>query len=112
VDVSLCDICTSPGRCCTDLALSGGDKVRGFLNDRDMTRERVEEVLIAHNLPFKPLREEQKSDGMVWRFTCPKLTPEGRCGDYENRPNLCRDYQPGEDGLCVYYVSPEEARAA
>lgn len=23
------------------------------------------------------------------------------CADYDNRPQLCREYQAGQDGLCV-----------
>jgi Fe-S-cluster containining protein len=34
------------------------------------------------------------------RFTCKHLLPNGDCGDYENRPRMCRDY-PYEDS-CMF----------
>jgi len=37
-------------------------------------------------------------------FDCTKLGADGRCMDYENRPELCRVYQPQEDALCAEYV--------
>lgn len=41
---------------------------------------------------FGPLPE----DKVQWpRFTCRHLTEEGNCGNYENRPNMCRNYPYG-----------------
>lgn len=31
------------------------------------------------------------------RYTCSKLLPNGDCGDYENRPKMCREYPYGEE---------------
>lgn len=28
----------------------------------------------------------------IMPLKCRNLTPEGRCGDYENRPQVCRDF--------------------
>lgn len=46
----------------------------------------------------------ERAPGWVF-WSCKNLTPEGRCGDYENRPELCRTYEPGQDLLCVEYVT-------
>lgn len=65
-----------------------------------------------HHLPFIPLDTyaSTAADAMPGyvgiRWQCKNLTPEGRCGDYENRPNLCRIYEPGEDRLCAVYIEP------
>lgn len=32
-------------------------------------------------------------------ITCQKQLPDGRCGDYENRPQVCRDFKA--DDFCV-----------
>ncbi len=38
---------------------------------------------------------------------CQKLLPSGKCGDYENRPYVCRDFQA--DYLCYFLSSlPQE----
>lgn len=48
-----------------------------------------------------------------WRLWCPNLTREGRCGDYENRPRLCRSFQAGSDPLCIMHgmIEPPAAPA-
>jgi len=56
--------------------------------------EGAENVQIG--LPFLPLMLQ----GGWWMFTCPLLV-DGRCSDYDNRPELCRDYQPMSDLLCA-----------
>lgn len=35
--------------------------------------------------------EENKEDN-VYFYHCPKLTEDKRCSDYENRPQICRDF--------------------
>jgi Fe-S-cluster containining protein len=34
-----------------------------------------------------------------FKTPCRHITKKFKCGDYENRPQICRDY-PGEDNLC------------
>ncbi len=37
------------------------------------------------------LLEKNKEDN-VYFYHCPKLTKDNRCSDYENRPQICRDF--------------------
>jgi Fe-S-cluster containining protein len=96
---SMCDRCMSPGACCKRLTLSGP-----FVEP--MSLERAEHLLIspawiAQTLGvFRPAA--QTPEGR-WEFMCTALDRNGRCSIYENRPELCRRYLPGEDPLCVHY---------
>jgi len=109
--MSACDTCSSPGACCKDFALNVG------LFDKDSWKDDAAKKMVHHKLPFIPLRlavegnetagGPSEIDGRVSiRFSCPLVTPEGLCGDYENRPQLCKDYQPLSDRLCAMYVEP------
>lgn len=40
---------------------------------------------------FELLHEKLEGE-KVYFYHCPKLTEENRCSDYENRPNICRDF--------------------
>lgn len=123
---SMCNRCTLPGKCCI-----GFDLDYAPLN-RCETSEQVLDILgnvvtynpgcvaminppadtednlrssgntdVRRGLPFQPLL--RRSNG-VWRFWCPVLDIKtGRCGDYENRPALCRNYEPGSDKLCAMH---------
>jgi len=35
---------------------------------------------------------EQNEETDVYFYHCPKLTKDNRCSDYENRPQICRDF--------------------
>jgi Fe-S-cluster containining protein len=96
--MSLCDVCMSPGHCCKRMHITGG--IEGRRLSDPMSYERAEHLVLEYKLPFRPL--EQTDEG-VWTFWCPNLLSTGRCGDYENRPNLCRIYVAGSDGLCVHH---------
>jgi Fe-S-cluster containining protein len=109
--MSACDTCVKPGACCHDFALNGS---RGGLRfGEENWLEEATTRMEQYGMPFQPLRiDPQKWNGdeetglVAVRFTCPKVTPEGRCSIYETRPKLCRDYKAGEDKLCVMYVEP------
>ncbi len=65
-------------------------------------------------LPFFPIEKietfiDQDSGRTYSRhyFACKNLLPSGRCGDYENRPDLCRKFDPASDALCVHYQGAE-----
>ncbi len=35
---------------------------------------------------------EELTDGNFYIYHCPKVTDDNRCPDYENRPQICRDF--------------------
>lgn len=97
--MSTCDTCREPGRCCKRLHLQWGD---GWTPHAETPLDAI--VIMARAwLPFVPLGKT-KDGALIW--SCPLLDADGRCGDYENRPQLCRDYQPQEDPLCVEFIGP------
>lgn len=108
--MSACDTCPKPGSCCKGFTLNNGTNSPSFREVDWMSSGLV--YAKRHGLPFVPLETyestaERTDAGYVGiRWTCKNLTPEGRCGDYENRPNLCRIYEPGSDRLCAVYVEP------
>lgn len=67
-------------------------------------RTAVENHLRRLSLPFLPLDMSPEGE---WRFWCPKLDANGRCGIYDDRPAACRNYEPQTDGLCVHYWGTE-----
>lgn len=101
---SLCDRCAVPGRCCSGFNLNGG-AYGAHHSELDVlllmatSWTKVWELGIdQYGLPFMPLW--RKPSG-VWLFWCPLLTRDGRCGDYDHRPAVCRDFEAGSDSLCV-----------
>lgn len=97
--MSACDTCREPGYCCKRLMLGGVTE--------DAFPTKLEALLIAaawpyeaNGLPFVPVTVLQG----YWLYTCPMLDWDtGLCSDYENRPKLCRDYEPLSDPLCAMY---------
>lgn len=57
---------------------------------------------------FELLQEKLEGE-KVYFYHCPKLTEENRCSDYENRPQICRDFPdnplsllPSACGFCQW----------
>lgn len=55
------------------------------------------------------LLEEKLEGEKVYFYHCPKLTEDNRCSDYENRPQICRDFPdnplallPSKCGYCMW----------
>lgn len=76
---------------------------------------RLEALAIAAAWPFEPnglpFIPVKVVDG-YWLFGCPMLDWDtGRCTDYENRPTLCREYQPMSDPLCAMHAPIPTAAA-
>lgn len=106
--MSICDTCKAPGACCKKLQLIENGNQMTFWKEEDALK-----YLEDKKLPFKILRktatyhdEESGNDYYTYEYMCPVLLPNGRCGDYENRPDLCRNYEPKSDKLCVHYGEP------
>lgn len=87
--------------------MSGGDANARL--DQPMSHERAEHLAMRYGLPFVP--GEQRPDG-TWAYACYNLGSDGRCTDYENRPDLCRRYVAGSDGLCVHYWARPDVAVA
>lgn len=61
---------------------------------------------------FEPAFTVDDGRGPIWRFSCRALQPNGRCGRYETRPDLCRRFEPLQDGLCVHFGGTEAGDAS
>lgn len=77
-----CDDCPVPGSCCRYIYAPIGD---------------MDPIEAAKETPFNFI----KKVGNNAFYSCPNLTPAGRCGDYENRPKVCHDTIEGEANCCV-----------
>jgi Fe-S-cluster containining protein len=53
-----------------------------------MSRSTVRRMVKMEGLPFTPMEK----GNVEWFFSCSKLTESGRCGIYEDRPEVCRKY--------------------
>lgn len=75
--------CNRCGECCRSLSIEG---YNGWLKTESefvsLTRMRPE---------YKRFIIVGKSGGCLL-FSCSQLREDGRCGDYENRPTLCREF--------------------
>ncbi|MEX3764487.1 YkgJ family cysteine cluster protein [Paraburkholderia phenoliruptrix] len=97
-----CDQCRKPGACCKGFVLN-----KAF--SKENWRQEATELLERHDMSFiRPVRPVLNIDECDWRtvvvFDCDRLDANGRCSKYEDRPQLCHDYEPGQDGLCVMHV--------
>ena len=43
-----------------------------------------------------------------FRTPCSALQSDGRCGIYDSRPQLCRDYGYGDTSPCDYWAKPSD----
>jgi Fe-S-cluster containining protein len=95
-----CDTCRAPGSCCSAFTLNipvFGD---------DWKAEAIEKLEQHGLVMFVPVRKRigwgrSPFNGIL--FNCTRLGSDGRCTDYENRPELCRAYQAGDDALCAEF---------
>lgn len=106
--MSLCDTCPRPGACCHGFPLSRSLPIAEGVGA-------AIGLCAKEGLPFYPIGtfdDDPKYRGahwpvpdgeQIWTFACTNLTAEGRCGDYENRPLLCRIYTPLSHGCALHY---------
>lgn len=101
--MSLCDTCTTPGACCQGFVLN-------IDFDAERWREDSERQMVNYGVPFfkathpHPSGPDGRPDRTAVMFTCERLGPDGRCTDYYNRPQTCRDFAAGSDALCAMHV--------
>lgn len=101
--------CPDLGHCCKRFVLN---PLRLSPLDEKKSVKGVKRVLRKFKLPFEPtgLALDNKNN-MVWWFTCPILGKDGKCGDYENRPDVCKCFVPGGgDYLCLIRTEGSEAK--
>lgn len=99
-----CDTCRRPGACCSGFVIAalGGFPLETWREDG------LDLLAKLGNIDFfEPLHPKLSlnAPGLympVWR--CTRLGPDGRCTDYENRPDLCHRYQAGDDELCAEFA--------
>lgn len=113
--MSLCDKCYAPGRCCTRIQITnvlgepaGYESLYGL---KHVTQQIREEMPTSK---FVAIKKIPGTDGFFedipvaqYIFDCEALQPNGRCGIYETRPNVCRKYEAASDSLCVHYQGAE-----
>jgi hypothetical protein len=106
--MSACDTCRDPGACCTGFQLNGGEGAwPSFWVDDTPLAPLI--CMAAGWLPFVPVVRGptiKGEDGSYWaveKWGCLMLGEDGRCMDYENRPELCKRYEPKSDALCVEF---------
>lgn len=118
--MSMCNWCPEPGHCCKKFQLSApgngeyGTNFSFWKGDRDGTlaRRDAEAELERRGVPFvihsvdEEWRTERGHHFVRFYFCCPELLPSGRCGIYEERPDLCRSFIPGSDDLCLVKGAP------
>lgn len=98
----LCGMCPKPGKCCKNFSIEDSRKrVRRYVSVETAQRRMTQQ-----GLPFLPVKRK----GQI-RFDCPLLSPEGRCTVYgtEKQPQLCKDYIPASNSLCVFHNKVEYA---
>ncbi len=110
--MSICDRCIQPGACCRGFRLSlrfepgmTTEAVHAEMMSRSTEPERVADMVPVHENDPPP-----EDEGRVrWTFNCSRLRADGRCGNHKDRPQLCRDFQPLSDRLCVMHI-PEDTQ--
>jgi Fe-S-cluster containining protein len=104
--MNLCQMCPKPGSCCRGFVLSDDDGDITFW--KSSWREDTVKAMEKWGLPFRPaeINEEfVEGDGdpyVTVKLDCPKLSSDGRCTIYNERPEACRNFVPGSDTLCVF----------
>jgi Fe-S-cluster containining protein len=94
---SLCDVCFEPGHCCKGFELYLPDNEDGYKEDI-LTIANVNMALF--NIPFIAIGHSESGTVL---FKCPLLDRDGYCTDYQNRPKICRRFEPASDKLCVFF---------
>lgn len=102
--MSACDTCRVPGSCCSSFTLN----MPVFVDDGEDWKVEAKKRLEWYGLNmFAPVSQRIGAEGRALNailYRCTLLGTDGRCTDYENRPQLCRAYQAGDDALCAEFV--------
>jgi Fe-S-cluster containining protein len=127
--MSLCDTCCKPGHCCQNIPLWGNEMDLDIPMSNTKWKKRIHKILDRMDRDARLYTEQfgkkHGNHGVSCfipahlhysitiagvqqgkpRFKCLNLL-DGRCSDYENRPELCKTYKEGSDSLCAEYCGP------
>lgn len=103
----ICNNCHSPGSCCSGFQLMS---LVGWEYPEDIEQKKLKAVetlkslgmdyFVPHQVHLpSPVYMAEYNGKVSMTFRCTKLV-NGRCSDYDNRPNTCINYKPMEDDLC------------
>lgn len=100
--MSLCDTCRVPGACCTTILLN-------IVFDATRWKADARRIMKAHGWPFYPTRVNHAwhttvPGNVTVVFECSWLGKDGRCQNYDKRPEPCREYEAGSDVVCAEYA--------
>jgi hypothetical protein len=96
----LCQICPKPGACCSNFKLHA-NRIRAWYAEDSWEEEAKADVYQYGISQFIP-QIDCVDEGRVYvRYSCTKLGEDGRCTDYESRPQVCWSYAPRSCKLCV-----------
>lgn len=93
---SKCDLCTG-SLCCTYIT-----------EEITIPRSKAEFNHLLWQVSHDNVELYKDSDGwtLLFKTMCSHLELDGRCGIYEIRPDICKEYS---NNYCEYDVPPEEA---
>ena len=96
--------CPDFGKCCRAFQLKGdGGRIPRNNLDKDQANE-----ALAGDDRTRQFEVDFKGEDDEWMVRCIAVLEDGHCGIYDMRPQLCRDYLPGQDGLCCLHEKIEE----
>jgi Fe-S-cluster containining protein len=72
-------------------------------SERGMTFEPVPQFHPVHRAFFYTHNGKRKPHSARWSFSCDWLDDDGRCSNYEKRPDVCRSFEAKSDPLCVEF---------
>ena len=98
--------CFSCGRCTSCCKLASSEYSYEELKERAKNGDKFSAEFVSIFVPYESIDEPRKiypdyikmieekfaDQTEVHFYYCPKLGSDGLCTDYENRPNICRDF--------------------
>lgn len=98
--------CFSCGRCTSCCKLASSEYSYEELKERAKNEDKFSKEFVSIFIPYKSIEEPRKiypdyvemleketeDINSIHFYYCPKLGKDGLCTDYENRPDICRDF--------------------
>lgn len=108
-EAAICARCIEPGHCCKRFHLSTGKAADPNFWEPFTCWDHLEaRHSVEHFKPVERIGQWTAEDGLeggrtysAWAWSCTALGADGRCTIYNDRPDLCRRYEPLTDHLCV-----------